>query len=346
MRQSGALQRPGGVAACAAALMYVFGLALPLGPLTERPATIDEGLLYLLEHRALVTGWNLAIYVAFGVALLVLALALSECLRARASALSSAARAPALVRVALAVAAGMCRVVGLDETGTLLADDAARAVTLWLVVETIADGLGGGIEAVGGPWLMLLGSAWQGNRSERQVVLTTRAVDVDHAEGHWSFTSFAEAAETVGASPFPRRRAPLHESAERIRYFVLNFASGGRPVIPCAECFARFYGVSHHFRQAWLGYLWVSGGRPMNRLYGNPRITLEPDTWAVRLRPRLDDRDAIFLAHAKYDPFTARAAKRPYAKLVASFDPRASAALGTERIKGVLSRARGVAMVR
>ena len=66
--------------------------------------------------------------------------------------------------------------------------------------------------------LMPLGSVWQGNRSERQVVLTTRTFDVDHAEGHWSFTSFAEAAETGGAPPFPRKRVPPHESAEHIRY--------------------------------------------------------------------------------------------------------------------------------
>ena len=161
--------------------------------------------------------------------------------------------------------------------------------------------------------LMPLGSVWQGNRSERQIVLTTRAFDVDHVEGQWSFTSFAEAAETGGAPPFPRKRAPPHESAERIRYLVLNLASGGRLVISCAEYFTRLYGVSHYLRQVLLGYPWVSEGHPKNRLYGNPRIALEPDAWAVRLRPRLDDRDAIFLAHAKYDPFTARAAKRPYA---------------------------------
>ena len=41
------------------------------------------------------------------------------------------------------------------------------------------------------------GSVWQGNRSERQAVLTTRTFDVDHAEGHWSFTSFAKAARVA-----------------------------------------------------------------------------------------------------------------------------------------------------
>ena len=170
MKRSGALQRPGGVAAFAAALTYVLGFAVLFGPLAERPATIDGGLLYLLERRALVTGWYLVIYVAFGVALLVLALALFERLRAYAPALSSVARALALVWVTLVVAAGMCRVVGLDAAGALLADDAPRAVTLWLVVETIADGLGGGIEAVGGLWLMLLGIAgWRSGIDARGV---------------------------------------------------------------------------------------------------------------------------------------------------------------------------------
>lgn len=159
MRESDPLQRAGGVAAFAAALAYVFGFAVLFGPLAKRPATIDEGLLYLLEHRALVTSWYLVIYIAFGVALLVLTLALSERLRASVPSLSSFASALALVWVTLVVAAGMCLVVGLDAAGTLHSEDAARAVTLWLVVETIADGLGGGIEVVGGLWLTLLGIA-------------------------------------------------------------------------------------------------------------------------------------------------------------------------------------------
>ncbi len=159
MRQSGGLQHAGGVAAFTAALAYVFGFAVLFGPLAERPATIDEGLLYLLEHRALVTSWYLVIYIAFGFALLVLTQALSERLRASVPLLSSFASSLALVWVTLVVAAGMCLIVGLDAAGTLHASDVARAVTLWLVVETIADGLGGGIEVIGGLWLTLFGIA-------------------------------------------------------------------------------------------------------------------------------------------------------------------------------------------
>jgi len=50
-----------------------------------------------------------------------------------------------------------------------------------------------------------------------------------------------------------------------------------RLVILCAEYFTRLYGVSHYLRQVLLGYPWVSEGHPKNRLYGNPRIALEPD---------------------------------------------------------------------
>ena len=90
------------------------------------------------------------------------------------------------------------------------------------------------------------------------------------------------------------------------------------------------YGVSHYLRQALLGYPWVSEGHPKNRLYGNPRIALEPEPWpwAVRLRPRLDDRDAIFLVPLRRHSLERYRSNKPD-RSTWTFS---SATIGTERM--------------
>jgi len=169
--------------------------------------------------------------------------------------------------------------------------------------------------------LMPIGSVWQENRSERQTVLATEDFTVDYGGDRSKFRSFAAAGAADGATtPYPRKYPALNESADRIQYLDLDLRSGGRLVIPCAEFFIRTYGASHYLRQVLLGYPWEPEGDPSNRLYGALRVAAEPDAWTVRLRPRLDDRDAVFLAHAKYDSFTTREAKGPYAQLESAFD--------------------------
>lgn len=52
---------------------------------------------FLVEHRAIRHGWNLLIYIVFGLLLVVLALMLHERLKASAPALMQVARAFALI---------------------------------------------------------------------------------------------------------------------------------------------------------------------------------------------------------------------------------------------------------
>ena len=164
--------------------------------------------------------------------------------------------------------------------------------------------------------LMPIGSVWRENHSDRQAVFETQEFDVDYDPGKWSFNSFSAADSRL---PYPRKYPSSYDSADRIHYLELNLRGTDRLVIPCAEYFTRMYGVSHYLRQVLLGYPWVAEGDPSNRLYGELRVPTEPNAWAVRLRPRLDDRDAIFLAHAKYDPFTTQSAKSAYAQLESGF---------------------------
>jgi len=171
--------------------------------------------------------------------------------------------------------------------------------------------------------LMPIGSVWADRHSECQTVLETRTFEVDHDAGGWHFNSFAEAdSSSDGKVPHPRKHSPLNDSANQIQYLEFHLRGRGRLVIPCLEYFTRMYGASHYLRQVLLGYPWENEGDPRNKLYGALRVAATPDAWTIRLRHRLDDRDAIFLAHAKYDPFTTRAAKSPYAQLESAFEKR------------------------
>lgn len=148
------LRTAGGVAALAAAFGYAIGFAVMLTELSDSPSAPAERLGFLLERSAALTAWYLAIYVGVGVALVVLVLALHDELRRAAPALIALGCAFGLIWAALAIAAGMIFAVGLGAAETLHASDPDRAVTLWLVLETLGGAIGGDIELPGGVWLV------------------------------------------------------------------------------------------------------------------------------------------------------------------------------------------------
>lgn len=55
-----------------------------------------------------------------------------------------------LIWAGLVIASGMVASVGLEAVATLHAKDVAQAVTAWVAIAAIQDGLGGGVEIVGG----------------------------------------------------------------------------------------------------------------------------------------------------------------------------------------------------
>ncbi|MCB0994651.1 MAG: DUF4386 family protein [Acidimicrobiales bacterium] len=154
--------RAGGIAALVAALTYVVGfviLAAHLGPDGYLDSREDptEALTFLLEHQSVYYVWNSVAYLLGGVALVVLTLALHERLVRRSPAMSQTATAFGLIWSGLILAAGMVILVGQQAAVDLQATDADGAASLWASVRAIQNGMGGGIELVGGVWALLLG---------------------------------------------------------------------------------------------------------------------------------------------------------------------------------------------
>ncbi|MBB6095828.1 hypothetical protein HNQ60_004719 [Povalibacter uvarum] len=156
------LQQAGGIAALFEALAYIVGFAVMATALNPGAAsegwTSEDRLTFILDNKLLFQLWTLFIYVNFGIALVVLSVALHERLSSD-STLMKIATPFGLIWAGMVVASGMVANVGLDSAAALSAHNMEQAATHWRTIAVIQDGLGGGVEIVGGVWLLLVSAA-------------------------------------------------------------------------------------------------------------------------------------------------------------------------------------------
>lgn len=158
------LQRAGGIAALIEALAYVVGfaaMATLLNPGDTTGWNAAQKLAFVLERKDLFQAWTVFIYLVAGALLVVLAVALHERLKSAASGLMQVATAFGLIWAGLVMASGMIGIVGLEAVALLHTRDVAQAASAWTVIGTIQDALGGGVELVGGVWVLLISIAAQ-----------------------------------------------------------------------------------------------------------------------------------------------------------------------------------------
>jgi len=151
------LQKFGGIAALYAAAAYIVGFVLwgvVLGYSSDlAPA---EKLASFVENQGLWYFLNLTVYIVWGFVLVVLALALNERLKANSPALMQVATATGLIWAGLVIASGMISNLGIETVVDLNATDPAQAAFVWVAVDAVRDGIGGGNEIVGGLWVLLV----------------------------------------------------------------------------------------------------------------------------------------------------------------------------------------------
>ena len=166
------LQKLGGLAAFSMAIIYVSAFIF-FGAIWDSPppgADVVQKLAFLKDNRIILTIVNLIMYVVFGVFLAVLVLALHERLKDNAKAFSQTASVFGLIWVGLVIASGMIANIGLGNVIKLSAKDLELARTVWLTVNSIVEGIGGGNEIVGGLWVLLLSiAALKGNTLSKKL---------------------------------------------------------------------------------------------------------------------------------------------------------------------------------
>lgn len=154
--------RVGGVAAIVQALCYVLGFALlatAMNPGDTDGWTQEQKLEFILERESLFVLWNIVIYVVFGAALVVLAVVLHRLLQPVASLAVAIGTPFGLIWAGLVVASGMVANVGLARVSAAYEAGAESAAQTWTVVGIVQDGLGGGVEVVGGIWVIFVSLA-------------------------------------------------------------------------------------------------------------------------------------------------------------------------------------------
>lgn len=146
------LQKAGGTAALFEAFAYAVGFGVVV--MLLNPSNSD-GLAFILKNAELVHVLFMATYVSFGLAMVVLTAALHERLRGDAPDLMKIATPFGFIWAGLAIASGMVASVGLEAVSAMYSRDSAQAASTWAAIDAIQTGLGGGIEVVGGIWVLL-----------------------------------------------------------------------------------------------------------------------------------------------------------------------------------------------
>lgn len=167
-----------------------------------------------------------------------------------------------------------------------------------------------------------IGSIWRKDRCQAEASLTEDKFAVNFTPGKWRFVSFAEAERNKASPPYPMDEHKLF--LDKDRNWLIEFAlpNGGKLLVPCIEFFSRCFGRSGELKRVLATYPWDGqGDTATSRLYAPLDTPEEHGRWQVRLKRRLHNGDVVFLAHAKYDPFTRLVAKGINAQLEASYDP-------------------------
>jgi hypothetical protein len=150
-------QKLGGLAALYEAAAYIAGIVFFILIVdysgVEEPM---ERVALLADHQTALYVMNLIIYVIFGVALVVLTLAVHERLQAHAPMLMKTATAFGLIWAGVVIASGMISNIGTGVVLDLYSTDPAQAATVWLAIDTVVNGIGGGVEVLGGLWVLLI----------------------------------------------------------------------------------------------------------------------------------------------------------------------------------------------
>lgn len=157
------LLKMGGIAALIGAATNLFALVVfatflvPNGFGSE-PRDLDKAVAFLADNQAFMRAFDIIIYLVFGVGLIFLSLALYERLKAGSPALAQAVTNFGLIYAVLVIVVGTLSISNVSTVVGLYGENPAQAATVWLTLDSVATGLGGGggETMVNALWILLL----------------------------------------------------------------------------------------------------------------------------------------------------------------------------------------------
>lgn len=172
------LVKAGAYAALAQALLYVIAFAVMAAfqPADAASWTAAQKLSYTLAHGNLAQFWAL-LYYASGIALIVLTAGLHEQLHKQAPVLMPITTPFGYIWGGFLMASGMVSQIGFATVARLHAESADQGLVIWTTIRVVQDAFGGGVELLGGVWVLLLSVVLFGN-AERARALAALGVIV------------------------------------------------------------------------------------------------------------------------------------------------------------------------
>ncbi|WP_088330407.1 hypothetical protein [Lacimicrobium sp. SS2-24] len=137
---------------CYVAMFLIFGVALSI----PQSDVVSDKIAYIASEQSLLSLAYVLGYLLFGCLLLVAVQATHARLISTSSHLLNFATAFGLIWVVLMMCSGMIALVGMNTMVKLFSQGSSHADTLFYVYNPIVNGLGGGIELVGGMWVLVL----------------------------------------------------------------------------------------------------------------------------------------------------------------------------------------------
>jgi hypothetical protein len=149
------LQKMGGIAALYAGVAFIVGM-LGFLLVVGWPDDPVQQVAVLVNNQVSLHILYVIVYQIWAVFLVVLTLALYERLKADSPAVMQTATAIGIIWATVVIASGMIFNIGMDNVVDLYGEDPAQATTIWLVIESVSDAIGGGNEILGGLWVLLI----------------------------------------------------------------------------------------------------------------------------------------------------------------------------------------------
>ena len=158
------MQKVGGIASLGMATIYLVGFAVFLVFLNPG-VSLDpiERVAFLAEHAIINSIAIILIYVVAGFILVTLVQALHDRLKPNSPIMMQTSAVFGFIWAGIIIVAGMIYIIGMDSVIGLYENDPDQAASVWLVVGIVFQGLGGGIETVGGLWTLMI--SWAALRS-------------------------------------------------------------------------------------------------------------------------------------------------------------------------------------
>lgn len=149
------LQKIGGFAALYAGIAYIVGM-IGFLLVVGWPEDPVQQVNVLVNNQSAQHMLYLIVYQIWAVVLVVLTLALYERFKTISPAMVQIVTAIGIIWATLVIASGMIFNIGMETVVNLYGKDPAQATTVWLVIESVTNGIGGGNEIVGGLWMLLI----------------------------------------------------------------------------------------------------------------------------------------------------------------------------------------------